>query len=62
VQNVQNYLAFSPEAKCAEEDTLEFSAKNAVDDEVHFKTKEFLSCSDYQKPQKSIFKTFDIFF
>jgi hypothetical protein len=47
VQNVQNYLAFSPEAKCAEEDTLEFPAKNAVDDEVHCKTKVFLSSTDY---------------
>jgi hypothetical protein len=55
VQNVQNYLAFSPEAKCAEEDTLKFSAENAVDDEVNFKTKELLSCTDCQKPKKSIF-------
>ena len=30
------YLAFSPEAKCAEEDTLELSPEDAVDDKVHY--------------------------
>ena len=29
------YLAFSPEAKCAEEDTLELAPEDAVDDKVH---------------------------
>ena len=28
------YLAFSPEAKCAEEDTLELAPEDAVDDKV----------------------------
>jgi hypothetical protein len=47
------YLVFSPKAKCAEEDALEFSAKNAVDDEVHFSTKKIttiLSFTEYQNP------------
>jgi len=33
--NLRYYLAFSPEAESADEDTLEFPAKNAVDDEIY---------------------------